>query len=65
MYNVIKKVPRDWYDVENDDTNGAQDSEDPLLHDIHIGPKLNTSWCREDLLTRQILIEHVKVKEAA
>lgn len=35
MYNVIKKLPRDWCNVESGNEN--EDQDDLVLHDLHVG----------------------------
>ena len=40
MYNIIKKLPRDWCDVEVNDAN--EEVEDQVLHDIHSGAPAET-----------------------
>ena len=53
MYNVVKKGPRDWCDVEIDVTNESQGHKDPFVHAIHIVPEvenqvMESSWCWEE-----------------
>lgn len=59
MYNVIKKLPRDWCDVEAENAN--EEAEDPVLHDLHTSVPLETdtdiNWCRDDVPTRQVPIK--------
>ncbi|XP_074347515.1 uncharacterized protein LOC141686375 [Apium graveolens] len=59
MYNVIKKLPRDWCDVEAKNAN--EEAEDPVLHDLHTSVPLETdtdiNWCRDDVPTRQVPIK--------
>ncbi|XP_074379270.1 uncharacterized protein LOC141720620 [Apium graveolens] len=40
MYNVIKKLPRDWCDVEAENAN--EEAEDLVLHDLHTSVPLET-----------------------
>jgi len=56
FYNVVKKLPRDWCDVENE--NGNED--DPVLHDIQCGYGIGNQvsdvvWYRDDVPATQIL----------
>ncbi|XP_074325524.1 uncharacterized protein LOC141663604 [Apium graveolens] len=59
MYNVIKKLPRDWCDVEAENAN--EEAEDPVLHDLHTSVPLETNtdinWCRDDVPTGQVPIK--------
>jgi hypothetical protein len=57
LYNVVKKLPRDWCEVENE--NGNED--DPVLHDIQCGNGIGNQvsdvrWYRDDIPATQILI---------
>lgn len=60
MYNVIKKLPCDWCDVE--DENEGQDQGELVLHDEHLGAEMEYKdneaiWSRDDVPTKQVLIE--------
>ncbi|XP_074322757.1 uncharacterized protein LOC141659727 [Apium graveolens] len=59
MYNVIKKLPRDWCDVEAENAN--EEAGDPVLHDLHTSVPLeidtDINWCRDDVPTRQVPIK--------
>ncbi|XP_074359763.1 uncharacterized protein LOC141699855 [Apium graveolens] len=62
LYNVIKRLPRDWCDVENDNVNEGQD--DTVLHDIHLESQIDeASWCRDDVPKRQVPIQPDEVNE--
>ena len=65
-YNVIKKLPRDWCDVE--DENEGQD--EARLHDAPLGSEIEVqdnedTWARDDVPTRNVLIEIDVVEKPA
>lgn len=52
-YNVIKKLPRDWCDVEDED----EGQDEALLHDAPLGSEIEVqdnedTWARDDVPTR-------------
>ncbi|KAL8134557.1 hypothetical protein AgCh_009539 [Apium graveolens] len=56
LYNVIKRLPRDWCNVENENANEGQD--DTVLHDIHLESQIDeASWCKDDVPKRQVPIQ--------
>ncbi|XP_074342562.1 uncharacterized protein LOC141680162 [Apium graveolens] len=64
LYNVIKRLPRDWCDVENDNVNKGQN--DTGLHDIHLESQIDeASWCRDDVPKRQVPIHPDEGNEPA
>lgn len=67
-YNVIKKLPREWCDVESVPLN-EECVNDPVLDDIQRGYGIgnqvtNFRWCRDDVPIRKIRIPD-KVKKDA
>ena len=68
MYNVIKKLPRDWCDVESENAN--EDEDVPVLHDMHNGPQIDrevddVSWYRDDVPAKQVPIQPTTNKKPA
>ena len=57
---VIKKLPRDWCDTENQNAM-EEDMSNPHLHDIGIGGELETEvdvgWIRDDVPLIQLETE--------
>lgn len=67
-HNVIKKLPRDWCEVESADAN--EDSlNDPVLNDTYCGDGANEVsddiWCRDDVPITQIPVPPAEEEENA
>lgn len=56
-YNVIKKLPKDWSEVESADAN-EEGLNDPILNDTHVGSQgveiSDAHWCRNDVPITEI-----------
>lgn len=55
IFNVIKKLPRDWCDAESENANEDQDV--PDLHVENEKEVNDGSWCRDDIPARQVPID--------
>ena len=58
MWNVIKRLPRDWCDFENEQRN--EDQNDLMSHEFHTGAGIENevsdfNWRRDDVPTKTIM----------
>ena len=51
IFNVIKKLPRNWCDAESENANEGQDV--LVLHVENEKEVNDGSWCRDDIPARQ------------
>lgn len=63
MYNVIKRLPRDWCDIESEYAY-EKDSQEPEFHsgasmEYEVG---ESSWCRNDIPATQVHIQPSQVE---
>ena len=62
-HNVIKKLPRDWCEIESEDANEDLNDIQPAYG---MGNQdFDVRWCRDDVLIRRIRLPPSRVKENA